>query len=490
MAKKPTYEELEKRIQELKLSEIKLKKAERRGLENDYKYQTVISNIPGMVYRGNSDWSTTIISNSEIVCGYSIEEFNTKKINWMDLIHPDDKKRVIEEHGLSEKKKSITQEYRIVTKDGHTRWLSDHKTVILGDKEAIVGVDGVVFDITERKQILGRTEQLNSLNERLLVSGGLNYKVKLITEEIIKIFKADFARIWIIRSGDLCDSECQHAKIAEGPNACHYRERCLHLLASSGRYTHIDGGHRRVPFGSFKIGKVASGDESKFLTNDVVNDPLVSDHEWAIKLGLVSFAGYRLLSDDGGVIGVLALFSKQAISPEEDALLENLAATTTHIIQKAKTEEALRESEKKYRIIYENAVEGFFQSTPEGRFVSVNSAFSNMLGYDSPEDLVSSISDITTQYYVNPDDRKRYKKILKDNGIVENFEFKAKRKDGSAIWVSNSTRAYFDSDGRVIRYEGIVLDITERKQIEETLQKSHKQFLRVLDGIDATIYVV
>ena len=73
---------------------------------------------------------------------------------------------------------------------------------------------------------------------------------------------------------------------------------------------------------------------------------------------------------------------------------------------------------------------------------------------------------------------------------MENFEFKAQRKDGSAIWVSNSTRAYFDSDGRVIRYEGIVLDITERKQIEETLQKSHEQFLRVLDGIDATIYVV
>jgi PAS domain-containing protein len=120
MAKKPTYEELEKRIQELKLSEKKLKKAERESWENEYKYQTLISNIPGMVYRGNPDWSTTIISNSEIVCGYSIEEFSTKKINWIDLIYPDDKKRVIEEQGLTEKKKSITQEYRIVTKDGHT----------------------------------------------------------------------------------------------------------------------------------------------------------------------------------------------------------------------------------------------------------------------------------------------------------------------------------------------------------------------------------
>jgi len=136
------------------------------------------------------------------------------------------------------------------------------------------------------------------------------------------------------------------------------------------------------------------------------------------------------------------------------------------ITKRMQAEEALRKSEEKYRNIYENAVEGFFQSTPEGRFISVNPAFSKMLGYDNPEDLVSSISDIAAQYYASTEDRKLYKKILKKNGKVENFEFKAKRKDGSEIWVSNSTRAYFDAEGMVVRYEGIVLDITARKQAE------------------------
>ncbi len=222
-------------------------------------------------------------------------------------------------------------------------------------KELLSKNEALIKEIKYRKQALERTERLNHLNEELLGSGSLNEKLRLITDEIVKIFKADFARIWIIKPGDLCDSECQHAKITEGPHVCRYRERCLHLLVSSGRYTHIDGGHWRVPLGCYKIGRVAAGDEPKFITNDVINDPRIHDHEWARKLGLVSFAGYRLLLATGRVIGVLALFSKQAISSEEDVQLESLAGTTAQIIQTTMAEEALRESEERLRAIFEAA---------------------------------------------------------------------------------------------------------------------------------------
>ncbi len=136
------------------------------------------------------------------------------------------------------------------------------------------------------------------------------------------------------------------------------------------------------------------------------------------------------------------------------------------ITDRTLAERALRESEDKYRNIYENALEGFYQSIPGGRFISVNPAFASMLGYESPKDLLSAISDITTQYYVNPEDRHVFQQILRKNGKIENFEFKARRKDGSSIWVSNSTRAYFDADGKVVRYEGIVNDISKRKEFE------------------------
>jgi len=169
-------------------------------------------------------------------------------------------------------------------------------------------------EVAERKSVEKRIEFLSRLREDLLISATCSDKLKMITDGIVDIFNADFSRIWLIKSGDLCDSGCIHAKVTEGPHVCQYRKHCLHLQASSGRYTHIDGEmHRRIPFGCYKIGRVASEEDPRFITNDVIHDSRIHNHEWAKELGLVSFAGYRLLSATGNPIGVLSLFSKQVI---------------------------------------------------------------------------------------------------------------------------------------------------------------------------------
>ena len=149
----------------------------------------------------------------------------------------------------------------------------------------------------------------------------------------------------------------------------------------------------------------------------------------------------------------------------EAHVIERTADLREEITERKNAEEALRESEEKYRRIFENSVVGIFQSTPEGRFIGVNPAFAKMLRYEYPEDLVASISDIATQYYVNPKDRKQYQEVLQQNGRVDGFEFKIQRKDGSEIWVSNSTRAYFDEEGKILHYEGIISDIKEVENI-------------------------
>ncbi len=145
------------------------------------------------------------------------------------------------------------------------------------------------------------------------------------------------------------------------------------------------------------------------------------------------------------------------------------------ITERKRAEEALLESEEKYRSIFENAIEGFSQSTPEGRFISVNPAFAKILGYSSPEELISNTYDIAGQFYVNTEDRLRYQQILEKAGSVNNFEFKVQRKDGSQIWVSNSTRAIYDSNGKITRYESNVNDITDRKQAEMELKQINQQ---------------
>jgi len=145
-----------------------------------------------------------------------------------------------------------------------------------------------------------------------------------------------------------------------------------------------------------------------------------------------------------------------------------------------KAEEKLIESEERYRGILENALEGFFQSTPEGRFISVNPAFAKILGYDSPEELVSNTYNIEKQFYVNSEDRSRYAQLLQKNGSVENFEFKVQRKDGSQIWVSNSARAIYDSKDKIIRYEGNVDDINERKLAEMEMKEINQQLEKAI----------
>ncbi|MFQ5646722.1 MAG: response regulator [bacterium] len=207
---------------------------------------------------------------------------------------------------------------------------------------------------TDKEQLLERRKKLNRLWADLFTADSLENKLKMITREVVDIFAADFCRIWIIRQGDLCEHGCLHAQTDDEKHRCYYRNLCLFLAASSGRYTHIDGKvHRRVPFGCYKIGRVAAGERPSFLTNDVVHDPEIHNHRWAKELGLVSFAGYQLLSTSGKPLGVLALFSKHPITPDEDSLLEGLANTASQVILMGQTEEALKESEERNRLIEE-----------------------------------------------------------------------------------------------------------------------------------------
>jgi len=202
------------------------------------------------------------------------------------------------------------------------------------------------------QQNLQRQARLSRLfGEDLPQAPDLAQRLQKITEAVVEAVEADFCRIWVTAPGDRCAAGCVHAPVAEGPHVCRQRDRCLHLLASAGRYTHVDGEvHRRVPFGCYKIGRVAAGEEPKFLTNDAQHDPRVHNHEWARQLGLVSFAGYRLSASDGRPIGVLALFARHAISPEDDNLLAGVAASTSHVVQTVRAELELRKARDELEI--------------------------------------------------------------------------------------------------------------------------------------------
>ncbi len=132
---------------------------------------------------------------------------------------------------------------------------------------------------------------------------------------------------------------------------------------------------------------------------------------------------------------------------------------------------ALREAEAKYRGIYENAFEGIFQTTVDGRYLSANPALARMYGYESSAALVESIGNIDAQLYVEPGRREEFTRLMHADGVVTNFESQIFRRDGSVIWISENARAVRSDSGEVLYYEGTVEDITERKHAQEWQQQ-------------------
>jgi len=150
----------------------------------------------------------------------------------------------------------------------------------------------------------------------------------------------------------------------------------------------------------------------------------------------------------------------------------------------------LEEAERKYRSIFENAVEGIYQSSPEGHFISVNPAMSHIIGYHSPEEMISSIRDIASELYVNPEDRSVFRDALNKEGRVVGFVTQYYRKDGSIIWISENAREVRNTDGKVQYYEGSLLDITQRKLAEQGLKESLQRYELLMEAspIPVTVY--
>jgi len=153
--------------------------------------------------------------------------------------------------------------------------------------------------------------------------------------------------------------------------------------------------------------------------------------------------------------------------------------------------ERLEIAEAQYRNIFENAVEGIFQSTVDGRYLNVNSAMARIFGYASPEDMVTSVgNDIAHKVYADPRHRAEFIRQLADRGVVRDFVAPNRRKDGALIWVNSNARAVHDADGRVLYYEGFVEDITERKHIEMALRYSETRYRILMEQAAAGITVI
>ncbi len=149
-----------------------------------------------------------------------------------------------------------------------------------------------------------------------------------------------------------------------------------------------------------------------------------------------------------------------------------VVGTITDVEERRRAERALSEAEKKYRAIVENAASGIYQVTPEGQFLSANPAFSTILGYDLPEEVLRDIVNSNEQIYLDPTIRAKFLQQVSSAGVSKNLECQIKKKDDTIIWVSENVRPVKDDEGTLLYYEGSMEDVDQRKRAEIALREA------------------
>lgn len=144
-------------------------------------------------------------------------------------------------------------------------------------------------------------------------------------------------------------------------------------------------------------------------------------------------------------------------------------------------------AEEQYRSIFENAVEGIFQTTPDGRYLKANPMLAQIYGYESPDELMASLTDIGSQLYIDEKRREEFGALLQSEDVVLNFDSQVRRRDGQVIWIRENARAMRDAKGRLVGYEGTVLDITSRRQAQEMVQQTRERERATAGKIQKTL---
>lgn len=165
-----------------------------------------------------------------------------------------------------------------------------------------------------------------------------------------------------------------------------------------------------------------------------------------------------------------------------------LERSIRYALERSRMNRALQQAEEKYHSVFDHLVEGIFQTTPDGRYLMANAALARIYGYDSPEDLIQTLTDIGHRLYVQPDRRDEFVRLMQEQDVITAFESQVYRKDGSVIWISENCRAIRDAKQRLLYYEGTVEDITQRRSAEEQVLHSEALYHSLVETLPQNIF--
>jgi PAS domain S-box-containing protein len=244
----------------------------------------------------------------------------------------------------------------------------------------------------------------------------------------------------------------------------------LELRASAGLYTHLDGPHSRIPFGHLIIGKIAE-DRAPHLTNDVRNDPGISDRDWAQKEGIVGFVGAPLLIE-GRVAGVVAMFAHHPLESDTVEAFEAIADTIAQGIGRRQADEALRESEQRFRDYAESASDWLWETGPDHRFTWFSLRATRVHRPDSR--IGRARWEIAADVDDEPEKWRVHIATLDAHEPFRGFTYRTVQGDGSIAYLAASGKPVFDAQGDFQGYRGVASDVTAAVRADQTEKALHQ----------------
>jgi len=404
---------------------LQRKQTEAALQESQRRLASLIDSLPGIVFSCANDpeWSMTYLSEGCLtLTGYKSEELiGNRAVCFNTITHEEDLPKVLAalETGVAQKQPYVV-EYRIRTKSGQEKWVWEKGHGVFDSTGNVLGVEGFITDITERKWA---EEALRSSES-----------------ELRALFAAMTDVIFVFESQGRC------LKIAPTNPA----PGLLYKLATEmlGKTLH-------------EVFEREQADASLGYIQQAINRHTTVNVEYSMQ------------------IGEAEVWFAASISP---TLEDSVVWVARDITERKRSEGALQQAEAKYRSIFENALEGIFQTTSDGQYISANPALARLYGYSTPTELMARLTDIEHQLYVEPERRTEFIRLLQENDAVSEFESQVYRKDGSVIWIAENARAVRDTNaGELLYYEGTVEDITERKRAKEQLHE--RAFYDALTGL-------
>ncbi|MCX5814806.1 MAG: PAS domain S-box protein [Proteobacteria bacterium] len=403
--------------------------------------QQLLDGIPNPVFYKNTQGVYLGCNNAYTVfTGLSKEEMIGKNVYDLFPRGRADIYREAEE-GLLKSPGVIDYEISITDRDGMMRHIVHNKASYVGLDGQLAGIVGVIFDITSRRQAE------DALKEKEARYHSLSNMLQLMCDNVPDmIWAKDLDKRYIFANKAICRDLLNAADTDEpiGKNDMFFAER--------ERTRHVDNPEWHT-------------------FNEICRDTDV----------ITMDAGKQLQFDEHGNVQGKYLFLDVRKTPfiDENGTMIGTVGSARDVTAVKEMEKELKKSEEKYRSIFENAIEGIFQTTPEGQFLTVNTKLARIFGFSSQEEVMEAITDIGRQLYVNPDERDEFIRIIQEKGVVRDFELQMRRKDGSIFWSALNYRSVYDESGKLLYYEGTCEDITDRKLAEEEIQNllSEKELL-------------